>query len=82
MLVTLFRPQPVIPPAAGEVAGEVTGEVSRILRYLTKCPLSRLRTQAALKLKEQANFRERLLKENNMENNEQNNQIIIYQADV
>ena len=49
----------------GEVAGGVTGEVSdeviKLLRILVSGPLPRLKVQAALKLKGQANFRERYL---------------------
>ncbi|MCF6290817.1 MAG: Fic family protein [Desulfobacterales bacterium] len=44
----------------GEVAGEVTGEVKRLLKALTK-PMNRTELQAQLKLRSQANFRERYL---------------------
>lgn len=43
----------------GEVAGEVTGEVIRLLKILVKEPLPRSKAQSLLKVKGQANFRER-----------------------
>jgi len=46
----------------GEVTGEVAGEVYKLLRVLKKCPLTRTEAQAALKLKGQANFRDRYLR--------------------
>lgn len=45
----------------GEVAGEVTGEVCRLLQVLKKVPLTRIEAQAALRIKGQANFRDRYL---------------------
>jgi Fic family protein len=44
----------------GEVAGEVAGEVQRLLKTLTS-PMNRTELQAHLRLKSQANFRERYL---------------------
>ncbi len=44
----------------GEVAVEVTGEVRKLLKHLTK-PMNRTGLQAKLKLRSQANFRERYL---------------------
>lgn len=46
---------------AGEVAGEVTVEVMKLLEVLAKGSLTRLQVQTALKLKGQANFRDRYL---------------------
>jgi len=46
----------------GEVAGEVTGEVLRFLRVLTDGALTRSGAQEGLKLKGQANFRDRYLR--------------------
>ncbi len=45
----------------GEVAGEVTGEVRRLLDALKGESLGRTELQLALRLKGQANFRDRYL---------------------
>jgi ATP-dependent DNA helicase RecG len=46
---------------AGEVAGDVTGEVRRFLEVLQTRPLTRGEAQDRLRLKGQANFRDRYL---------------------
>lgn len=46
---------------AGEVASEVTDEVIKLLKTLAKSPMSRINAQALLKLKGQANFRDRYI---------------------
>ncbi|MDA3799178.1 MAG: AAA family ATPase [Kiritimatiellae bacterium] len=46
---------------AGEVTGEATGEVKTLLKSLQAEPLGRTTIQKVLKLKSQANFRERYL---------------------
>lgn len=45
----------------GTITGEVTGEVCKLLKILEKGPLRRVVIQSALKLKSQANFRDRYL---------------------
>ena len=46
--------------ACQQLTGEVTGEVRKLLKHLTK-PMNRTGLQAKLKLRSQANFRERYL---------------------
>ena len=50
------------PHVTGEVAGEVTGEVLRLLGILKGVALGRIYLQHSLKLKGQANFRDRYLR--------------------
>jgi ATP-dependent DNA helicase RecG len=69
----IFRPNPEVRAAAsaqrapsrdqvaGEVAGEVASEVLKLLGALRSGPLSRQGTQKALRLRGQANFRDRYL---------------------
>jgi len=49
------KPAPSIP----QVAGQVTGEVIKLLKILAHSPMSRFKAQTLLKLKGQANFRDR-----------------------
>ena len=57
-------PEPVAKKATGDVSGidtgDVTGEVESFLKIL-KAPISRSDAQRVLKLKSQANFRDRYL---------------------